>query len=65
MWLNHFDLERVQSHCSGHAKGQDLLDVVKTIDADMLYPIHTVYPEAYKKVTDKITIVQENKTYKI
>ena len=64
-WLNHYDLQRVQSHCSGHSKGQDLLDVVKIIDADMLYPVHTVFPEAYKKVTNKITIVQENKSYKI
>ena len=25
LWLEHFGLNRVQSHCSGHSKGQDLL----------------------------------------
>jgi len=40
-------------------------DGVKTIDAKMLYPIHTKYPDAYKKVTDKITIVEEGKKYEI
>ncbi len=65
LWLDHFGLNRVQSHCSGHSKGQDLLDIVKEIDSDMLYPIHTVYPESYKKVTDKITIVEESKKYEI
>jgi len=62
-WLDHYDLSRVQSHCSGHSKGQYLLDVVKTIDAKMLYPIHTEHPEAYKAVTKKITLVEEGKKY--
>jgi len=53
----------LQSHCSGHSKGSYLLEVVKTIDSDMLYPIHTEHPEAYGKVTDKLTIVQEAKKY--
>ena len=65
MWLNHYDLERVQSHCSGHSKGQDLLDVVTTVDAKMLYPIHTEHPDAYNKVAKNMTIVQEGKKYVI
>jgi len=64
-WLDHYDLTRIQSHCSGHSKGQYLLDIVKTIDAKMLFPIHTEHPDAYKKVTNKITIVDEGKKYKI
>jgi len=64
-WLDLYDLTRVQSHCSGHSKGQYLLDVVKTIDAKMLFPIHTEHPDAYTKVTDKITIVEEGKKYQI
>ena len=65
LWLDHYDLNRVQSHCSGHSKGQDLLDIVKDINSDMLFPIHTVHPESYKNVTDKITIVKEGMTYQI
>jgi len=64
-WLDQYDLTRVQSHCSGHSKGKYLLDVVKTIDAKMLYPIHTEHPEAYKSVTKKITLVEEGKKYEI
>ena len=44
---------------------QDLLDIVKEIDSKMLFPIHTEHPDAYKKVTDKITIVEEAKRYEI
>ena len=65
LWLDHFGLNRIQSHCSGHSKGNDLLEIVKNIDAKMLFPIHTEHPDAYKKVTDKMTIVQEVKRYEI
>ena len=65
LWLEHFGLNRLQSHCSGHSKGSYLLEVVKTIDSDMLYPIHTEHPKAYGKVTDKLTIVQEAKKYEL
>ena len=54
-----------QIHCSGHAKGEDLMDMVKEIDAKMLFPIHTEYPTEYVKVTNKITIVDMNKKYSI
>jgi len=64
-WLERFDLNRFQSHCSGHSKGKYLLDIVKTIDAKMLFPIHTEHPDAYKKITDKITIVDEGKKYNL
>jgi len=64
-WIDKFQMEKHHIHCSGHAKGQDLMDMVKDIDAKMLYPIHTEYPEEYKKVTDKITIVKQGKKYEI
>ena len=64
-WLEHFSMNKVQSHCSGHARGQDLLDVVKTIDAKMLFPIHTEHPTEYVRVTNKITVVEEGKKYQL
>lgn len=64
-WLDHFDMKKYQIHCSGHAKGQDLFDVVKEIDAKMLYPIHTEHPTEYVRITNKMVIVEEGKTYKI
>jgi ribonuclease J len=65
LWLDHFGLNRIQSHCSGHSKGNDLLEIVKNIDAKMLFPIHTEHPDAYKKITNKITIVEKAKTYNL
>ena len=43
----------------------DLLDIAKGIDARMLFPIHTDHPDAYKKITDRITIVEKAKKYEL
>ncbi|MCH7559907.1 MAG: MBL fold metallo-hydrolase [Thaumarchaeota archaeon] len=64
-WLEKFQMEYHQIHCSGHAKGEDLMSMVKEIDAKMLFPIHTEYPTEYVKVTNKINIVELNKKYQI
>ena len=60
---SHDDSELVQSHCSGHSKGQDLLDIVPIVDAKMLFPVHTVHPEAYRKVSKNMTIIKEGTKY--
>ena len=62
-WLGKFDMERHQIHCSGHAKATDLFEVVKDIDAGMLFPIHTEHPELYVRSTKKMTLVEEGMQY--
>jgi len=58
-WLEHFGMNKFQSHCSGHARGRDLIKAVSEIKADMLFPIHTEHPEAYKGRVPNITFVKE------
>jgi len=64
-WLEHFGMNKFQSHCSGHARGQDLLEAVKDIGAKTLYPVHTEHPELYKKITNSMVLVQESKKYEL
>lgn len=64
-WLDRFHMNRYQIHCSGHAKGQDLFDIVKEINADVLYPIHTESPETYVRATRKMAIVEESRDYEL
>ena len=64
-WIEKFQMEHHQIHCSGHAKGEDLMSMVKEIDAKMLFPIHTEYPTEYVRVTNKINIVEMNKKYQL
>jgi len=64
-WLEHFGMGKFQSHCSGHARGSDLLDAVSEIGAKTLYPVHTEYPELYQKVSKNMVIIQEGLKYEI
>jgi len=64
-WLEKFGMNNLQSHCSGHSKGSDLFKIVKTIDARMLFPIHTEHPTEYVRATNKMTVVEEGKKYEI
>lgn len=64
-WLEHFSMNKFQSHCSGHARGNDILNTVKEIDAKMVFPIHTTYPEEFKKTNSHITLVKEAQKYKL
>lgn len=62
-WLRHFGFERFHSHCSGHAKGSDLLDLVREINAKTLFPVHTEHPEMFKRVSDNRILIDEGIKY--
>jgi ribonuclease J len=62
-WTDHFKMHKFQCHCSGHAKGKDLLKIVKEIDARTIYPIHTVHPEIYKQALGNVIEASEGLTY--
>jgi len=47
-WLSLFDLKREHAHCSGHAPGDDLREIVKEIKPKTLFPVHTEYSENFK-----------------
>ena len=64
-WLAHFGMKKFQCHCSGHAQGADLLQVVKEIDAKTLYPVHTEHPEIYQKESKNMILVEEGKQYSL
>ena len=64
-WLNYFDINFVQSHCSGHINGSDLYELIETVKPKKVFPIHTEHPEMFKKLSMPINIVEEGKSYKI
>ena len=64
-WIEHFGMRKFQSHCSGHARGRDLLEAVSEIRAKTIYPIHTEHPHLFKKVSDNIIMINEGVKYEI
>ncbi len=64
-WLAKFNLRREQSHCSGHACGQDLKELIKAVDPKVLYPIHTEKPGKFRDLTMKTRMVKEGQKYDV
>jgi len=64
-WIMHFNMDFVQSHCSGHINGADLMSMIKTIKPKRLYPIHTEHPDMFKKLDTKTYMVKEGEKYTI
>jgi ribonuclease J len=64
-WLKHFNLKKVQCHCSGHAAGPDIKKMVKDIAPKKLYPIHTEHPEMFKGLAKEVIQVKVGQSYKM
>ena len=62
-WIDHFGMAKFQSHCSGHARGNDLLEAVSQIGSKTIFPIHTENPEAYQRTLSNVTLVKESVKY--
>lgn len=59
-WVDHFGLLKFQSHCSGHARGSDLIEVVSRIGAKVNFPIHTEFPALYQNKVSKMKLINQN-----
>jgi ribonuclease J len=47
-WLKHFNLLPLHPiHVSGHANGEEILNMIRAINPEKLYPIHTEHPESF------------------
>jgi ribonuclease J len=49
-WLDHFGLSFHQMHASGHASEGELFEIIRSVDAKTVYPIHTEHADAFRKV---------------
>lgn len=60
-WLEHLNLKKVHAHASGHASGPELKEVIRTIGAKKVFPIHTEKPKEFKEFNP--VLVKEGKTF--
>lgn len=65
VWIEHYGMYKFQSHCSGQARGKDLLEAISEINSKPVYPIHTIHPEEYKKVSRVVVLVEESIKYEL
>ncbi len=62
-WLDYFDLQFIQAHCSGHICGSDLKELIEEINPKTLFPIHTEHPGMFRGLSPKIKMIKEAKAY--
>ncbi|MCE5214937.1 MAG: MBL fold metallo-hydrolase [Methanobacterium sp.] len=53
-WLDLFGIHYVDKgfHASGHANGQEILEMIRKVNPDKIYPIHTEHPEEFDVLQD-------------
>lgn len=64
-WLDFFNLPLRKSHCSGHAPGEDLKEIVREINPKVLFPIHTEHPGMFRGISRKVRLVKEGREYSL
>jgi len=64
-WIDHYNLNFIQAHCSGHVSGTDLQQLIKEINPKTLYPIHTEHPGIFRKLPPQVKMTKESKKYVI
>jgi ribonuclease J len=58
-WIDHFGMAKFQSHCSGHARGKDLIQAISQINPKIIFPIHTENPEVFGKTIPNTVMIKE------
>jgi ribonuclease J len=53
-WIDFFRLEKHHFHCSGHAGGKEIREIVQTIKPKELIPIHTQHPELFERIHNNV-----------
>lgn len=53
-WLKLFNLPLLNRgfHASGHANGREILEMIRKINPDKLYPVHTTHPDKFLKLQE-------------
>ncbi len=56
-WIERFGMVRVHAHCSGHASGRDIHEILDRIAPKRIIPIHTEHPEYFAMFRGESAIV--------
>ena len=60
-WLDHFNLPLHHMHASGHANGNEILNMIRDIQPEKVYPVHTEHVELFDILTeDGIEVIHPN-----
>ena len=63
--MDYFGINKYECHCSGHARRNDLFQIVEEINPRKLYPVHTTHSEFYKKTFKNVVDIIEGRSYSL
>ena len=64
-WLDHFDIHFCNRQNQGIVQSGSQKKVVKTIDTEKFFPVHTERPDLFEKLSKKTQIMEIDKPYGI
>jgi len=48
-WVDHFNMEHLQRHASGHASQEEIFSIVKELGAGKVFPVHTKHSGVFSR----------------
>lgn len=64
-WLKRFGLHHHQYHASGHCSMSEIKSIIADIDPKVVIPIHTEYPNLFKRMAEKVKLPVKGKKFTI
>ena len=64
-WLDHFGIQFHQLHASGHLNKEQIGNLINEIKPKRTYPVHTENARLFKRISDRVQLVERGKEYKI
>jgi ribonuclease J len=64
-WLDHFGMQFHQLHASGHLNREQIVGLVKDIDARKVFPVHTENADLFQQISKNVLRTEIGKEYKI
>lgn len=64
-WCKRFNLEKFDSHASGHACQEELAELVSSVNPQILIPVHSVHPERFLEIFSKVQFVERGRAIEL
>jgi mRNA degradation ribonuclease J1/J2 len=64
-WLDHFGIQFHQLHASGHLNKEQIESLISEIRPKKIYPVHTENARLFKRISDRVQLVNRGKEYKM
>ena len=62
-WIDHFRMQFHQLHASGHMSKEQMVELIKTVRPNKVFPVHTENQELFKSYCSNVLTIERAKEY--